>query len=168
MSARPTDRAAIRTVVRDAFATGGRDAAYELEIIESVWTQGTASADLELVAAIDGQVVGHVLGSWGTLGEHDVIGIGPLAVLPAHQRAGVGSALMQELIRRADESALPLVVLLGDPGYYRRFGFEPSGPLNIAYSPVGPDNPHFQVRRLGAYTPKFHGQYTYSWERHPL
>ena len=42
----------------------------------------------------------------------------------------------------------PLLVLLGDPAYYGRFGFEPAGPLGLSYLPVGADNPHFQARRL--------------------
>ena len=54
---------------------------------------------------------------------------------------------MAEVLRRADEAACPLVVLLGDPGYYRRFGFEAAGPrCRCVYPPVGPDDPHFMVR----------------------
>jgi hypothetical protein len=51
--------------------------------------------------------------------------------------------------------------VFGDPDYYRRFGFEPSGPLNVVYRPVGVDNPHFQVRRLPAYDPSYRGEFTY-------
>ena len=74
---------------------------------------------------------------------------------------------MSELIRRADAADLPLVVLLGDPAYYQRFGFEPAGPLHISYPPAGPDSPYFQVRRLSSYashTPLFQGEYIYAWE----
>ena len=56
------------------------------------------------------------------------------------------------------------MVLLGDPGYYRRFGFEPSGPLGIVYAPVGEDDPHFQVRRFGGYEPTLKGEFRYCWE----
>jgi predicted N-acetyltransferase YhbS len=57
----------------------------------------------------------------------------------------------------------PAVVLLGEPSYYRRFGFEPAGSAGIVYPPVGPDSPHFQVRRLsGRRSPE--GRFTYGWE----
>ena len=51
----------------------------------------------------------------------------------------------------------PCVVLLGDPGYYARFGFEPSGSLGIMYRPVGAHDPHSLVRRLARYDPIIRG-----------
>lgn len=71
---------------------------------------------------------------------------------------------MRELLDRAEASKYPLVVLLGDPAYYGRFGFEPSGPLGISYPPVGEGNAQFQVRRLTTYDPSYHGRLTYCWE----
>jgi hypothetical protein len=50
----------------------------------------------------------------------------------------------------------------------QRVGFEPTGPLRIFYGPAGPGIPHFQVRRLTAYSPEFSGEYSYSWELDPL
>jgi putative acetyltransferase len=69
---------------------------------------------------------------------------------------------MTELLDRAQSVELPLVVLLGDPAYYGRFGFEPSGPLAISYG--GPDNPHFLVRRFPPYDPSYRGAFAYCWE----
>ena len=71
---------------------------------------------------------------------------------------------MRGLLDRAEASGYSLVVLLGDPAYYGRFGFEPSGPLGITYLPVGEGNPHFQVCRLTTYDPSYHGTFTYCWE----
>jgi predicted N-acetyltransferase YhbS len=156
------DRAAILGVVRDAFTADGHDGQEEVDIVEAVWRLGVAADHLDVVAILRGVIAGHVLGSWGHLGGRQVIGIAPLSVSPRYQRMGVGLALMSELIRRADE--LPLVVLLGNPKYYHRFGFEPAGPLGITYPPAGPDSPHFQVRRLSSYAPEFQGEYTYAWE----
>jgi predicted N-acetyltransferase YhbS len=158
------DRPAVLRVVQEAFATDDRDGREELDIVEAVWTLEAACSDLELVATIDRMVAGYVLGSWGHLQGRPVIGVAPLAVTPAFQRLGVGSALMKDLVERADGSQLPLLVLLGNPGYYRRFGFESSAPLGIFYEPVGPENPHFQARRFRAYTPAFRGEYRYAWE----
>jgi len=74
---------------------------------------------------------------------------------------------MTELLRRADGAGLPLVVLLGNPDYYGRFGFEPTGPLGVTYQPVGADSPYFQARKLTAYDPSYGGDYTYCWEIPP-
>ncbi len=57
-----------------------------------------------------------------------------------------------------------MIVLLGSPGYYRRFGFEPSGPLGVVYPVVGADHPDFMVRRLPEYDPSLRGAVTYCWE----
>ena len=159
------DRPSILTLVQLAFATGGRDGGEEVDIVKTTWALGAAAEGLELVAVVHGVVVGHVLGARGDLAGRDVVGVAPLAVSSAHQRAGVGSALMRELISRAEASGWPLLVLLGSPAYYSRFGFEPSWPLDISYGPVGPNDPHFQVRRLSAYAPTIRGQFTYCWER---
>lgn len=160
----PDDREAILAVVRDAFSNGGRDGREEIDIVRDTWSLGAVPDGLELVAVEDGGVIGHVLAARGDLDGREVVGIAPLAVTPGRQGAGVGTALMTELLRRARDAALPLVVLLGHPAYYARFGFEPSGPLGIVYQPVGAGNPNFQVCRFAAYDPTYRGTFTYCWE----
>jgi predicted N-acetyltransferase YhbS len=160
----PGDRDAILEVVRAAFSGGGRDGQEEVDIVVKTWGLQAAVDGLELVALDEDSVIGHVLGARGDLGGRGVVAVAPLAVSPLHQKRGVGSALMGELLYRAEASGYPLVVLLGDPAYYGRFGFEPSGPLGISYLPVGEGNPHFQVRRLAGYDPSYRGMFTYCWE----
>ena len=135
-----SDRAAVLEVVREAFTDDERDASEELDIVRSTWASGRAAFELRC-AVVDGAVVGHVLAAEGDLGGRAVVAVAPLAVSPAHQGAGVGTALMTELLGLAEAARLPMVVLLGDPAYYSRFGFEPSGPLGITYEPVGPNWP---------------------------
>jgi putative acetyltransferase len=84
--------------------------------------------------------------------------------MPACQRLGVGSALVWDLIERAEGAAPAMVVVLGNPAYYGRFGFEPAGPLGLWYRPVGRGDPHFQVLRLKNYGTDLTGEYRYSWE----
>ena len=116
---------------------------------------------LSLVAATPaGKVIGHVLGTRGHVGQDPVLALGPLAVRPDHQRHGAGSALMHAILGAADALGEPLVALLGDPGYYRRFGFE----LGTVYqiTPPRPEwQPHFQVRILTEYQPRLRGMFTY-------
>jgi putative acetyltransferase len=116
---------------------------------------------LSLVAVTPaGEVIGHVLGTRGHVGQDPVLALGPLAVRPDRQRHGVGSALMHAILGAADALGEPLAALLGDPGYYRRFGFE----LSTAYqiTPPRPQwQPHFQVRVLSGYQPRLRGMFTY-------
>jgi putative acetyltransferase len=165
--AAPGDRDAILKVVRDAFFREGRDGQEEVEIVVNTWKLHANLDGLELVAVDGNSIVGYVVGARGDLGGRQVVGVAPLAVSTSHQKRGTGSALMRELLDRAEESEYPLVVLLGDPAYYGRFGFEPSGPLGISYLPVGEGNPHFQVRRLTTYDPSYRGRFTYCWEEKP-
>ncbi len=166
-SARPADRPPILTLVRRAFTSEGHDGQEEVDIVEGTWRSGATVEGLELVAVVGGRVIGHTLAARVDLGGHDCVAMAPLCVSPEHHNEGVGSALVEELIRRADEQGWPLVLVLGDPGYYRRFGFEPSGPYGIVYPPVGEDDPHFQVRRLGAFDSTLRGPFRYCWEPAP-
>ena len=158
------DRDAILTVVEEAFSGLGRDGHDEVDIVRDTWSLDASPDGFDLVAIEAQVVIGHVLAAWGGLDGRAVLGVAPLAVAPAHQRRGIGQLLMSELLRRAAAAGVGLVALLGSPGYYGRFGFEPSGPLGIHYPPVGRDNRHFMVRRLGGYDPSLRGEFAYCWE----
>ena len=80
----------------------------------------------------DGRVVGHVAVSRVTLADDQVAGwygLGPISVLPEHQRQGIGSSLMRAALSELRERGAAGCVLVGDPAYYRRFGFGPAAPL---------------------------------------
>jgi len=158
------DRDAVLEVVREAFSDGHGDGHEEIDIVQSTWRLGAAVPELELVAVEHGDVVGHVLTALGDLGGREVAGVAPLAVRPSSHGVGVGSELMTELLRRAELAGLSLVVLLGNPAYYQRFGFELAGPLGIFYRANGVANPHLQVRRLMNYDPSWCGDFVYCWE----
>jgi len=116
---------------------------------------------LSLVAVTpEGDVIGHVLGTRGHVGRDPVLALGPLAVRPDHQRRGAGSALMHAVLGAADALGEPLAALLGDPAYYRRFGFELSTVCQI--TPPRPEwQPHFQVRILSGYQLRIRGLFRY-------
>ena len=85
---------------------------------------------LSLVALRDGQVVGHILFSPATVegGEGVVTGMGlaPMAVLPEHQRQGIGTKLAESGLAILRDRGCPFVIVLGHPEYYPRFGFTPA------------------------------------------
>jgi len=165
--ARPPDAGGILAVVEDAFSYGGtRDPSEEVAIVRGTWSARRGRALLELVADENGTIVGHLQAAPGALAGDStpVAGVAPVCVGAAHQGRGVGSALMGTLLGLAEEWHWPLLVLLGDPAYYGRFGFEPAAPLGLSYPPVGAANPHFQARKLPGYAEAWRGEFSYCWE----
>lgn len=159
------DRDAILALVRAAFTDAVRDGSEEVQVVLETWQRNAVADGLDLVA-LDGElIIGHVLGGVGDLGGHPNVAVAPLAVEPGHQGSGVGTALMQELLKRAEQVGWPVVLVLGDPLYYGRFGFEPSAPLGFTYPPVGPGDPHFMARRFAGYDDSLRGIFSYCWER---
>jgi putative acetyltransferase len=107
---------------------------------------------VSLVAELDGRVVGHILFSPVTVpaGERTLQGMGlaPMAVLPEHQRDGVGARLVEEGLARLERAGCPFVIVLGHPGYYPRFGFERASTHGITCQwPEVPDEA-FMIRIL--------------------
>jgi putative acetyltransferase len=163
--ATPDDAPAILAVVDDAFRDETRTADEELDIVRRTWAVRDEAQRIELVAVEGGGLVGHVLAAPGDLEGRVVAGVAPLSVVTARQSAGVGTALMAALIAEAERRGWPLLLLLGEPAYYGRFGFVPAGAHSIHYAPAGRDSPHFLARRVGhagASLPL--GDYRYCWE----
>jgi putative acetyltransferase len=149
---RPADLAAARQVQERAFPTTA-----EAELVDALRAAGAHVPELCLVALRGEQVVGHVVFSRAALrADEDVplLVLAPVAVDPGVQRAGIGSALIREALRRAPAAApgVPLVSVLGDPAWYRRFGFERAAPLGVRAPFEVPDEA-WQALRLPAYPP---------------
>lgn len=143
--ARPEDRDAIIDVTHAAFR--GEEKAVRIvsesePVVSLVWEE-------------DGAVLGHTMLTRMRMGRHRPFQLSPLSVAPAHQGIGIGSALVREALRRADELGEPFVLLLGSPAYYPRFGFEPAAPLGV----LGPEDfgDAWMLARLSAYDPSLTG-----------
>ena len=88
--------------------------------------------ELALVAEDEGEIVGYVMFSYADVAEDGrVLMLSPLGVRPDRQRQGVGSALVEEGLRRAQERGEPVVIVEGDPRYYSRFGFRRASELGL-------------------------------------
>ena len=117
---------------------------------------------LSLVAEdAGGRLVGHVVCTEGAVGVTPVVGLGPIGVLPAVQRTGVGSALMHAVIAAADALTYPLVALLGHLDYYPQFGFVPGSRLGVL-APQPKWGDHFQVRTLATWRTGTAGIFRYA------
>ena len=141
-------------MVAAAFASEG-----EADLVEAIRASPEYRPALSLVAAVDGEVVGHVMLSVAVLlhdqGERPILMLSPLAVAPPHQSQGVGGALVRAAVALADEQGEPLVVLEGSPGYYGRLGFEAAAALGLELPlPDWAPPEAAQVITLRAYDPE--------------
>lgn len=129
--------------------------------------------ELSLVAELDARIVGHAMITMAELRSgaerRAVANLSPLSVLPDLQRNGIGSALVRDVTARADARGEPLVVLEGDPAFYRRFGFEHSVPhgVHITLSEWAPAEAA-QLLRLSRYDPSIRGCVVYPRAFHEL
>lgn len=105
----------------------------------------SAEPFISLVAVDDNQVVGHILFTPVSLEADDStstalgLGLAPMAVLPEYQRQGVGSELVRAGLRECQRIGANVVVVLGHPEYYPRFGFVPASQKGLTSEYPGPD-----------------------------
>jgi putative acetyltransferase len=122
---RPADVAAVREVNRRAF-----EQERESNIVDALRANGGAL--LSLVATIDDQVVGHVMYSRVSVGDMvNGAALGPMAVLPEHQRQGIGTRLIDTGNQKIKDAGYPFIIVVGHAEYYPRFGFRPAGKYGI-------------------------------------
>jgi putative acetyltransferase len=124
----PADIPAIWEVERAAFGRNG-----EADLLDALRRGGGLA--LSAVAVREGVVIGHIAFSPVAI-ESDgppagALALGPLAVLPAHQRQGVGAALIRWALAECRRQGHGPVFLHGHPEYYPRFGFQPAGRLGF-------------------------------------
>ncbi len=121
---RPEDAATIHALTDTAFKGRPFSDGAEAQVIEALRAAGALT--LSLVATQGGEIVGHVAFSPVTINDEACgwYGLGPVSVWPDRQRSGIGQALIREGLRRLQTMGAGGCVLLGDPAYYARFGFE--------------------------------------------
>ncbi|CUW42993.1 acetyltransferase [Brucella vulpis] len=150
---RPQDAAEIRQVTETAFRPVAYSNQKEGEIVDVL--RAAKALTLSLVAEEDGQVLGHIAFSPVLIdgAEKGWYGLGPVSVLPARQGEGIGGKLIREGLAQLCGAGARGCVLLGDPGYYRRFGFKADARLKLPGVPpeyfqclaFGPDMPQGDV-----------------------
>jgi putative acetyltransferase len=150
--ATPGDGDAITQVHEAAFGEGhGATVANLVAALRRRDRDGTVS----LVAVDRGRVVGHIMFTPGLVDATErlvtISILSPLGVLPAHQRQGVGRALIERGLERVDELDTPIVVLEGDPAYYSRHGFEAGRDSGLRRPSLRIPEEAFQCRHLSSW-----------------
>jgi len=112
----PADIAAIRELNRLAF---GQD--QEGNIVDALRADGAAL--LSLVAVLSDRIVGHIMYSPASIGDVSGAALGPMAVVPDHQRRDIGSKLVRAGNAKLRTRGCPFIIVLGHAEFYPRFGF---------------------------------------------
>jgi predicted N-acetyltransferase YhbS len=120
---RPGDEQAIAALISEAFATAAHSSGTEAQIVDALRADGALS--VSLVAEQDARLVGHIAFSPVRIAGQDRgwFGLGPVAVLPGHQGQGIGARVIHAGFAEIRSRGARGCVLLGDPAYYRAFGF---------------------------------------------
>lgn len=135
---------AIHTVEAAAFPSPA-----EADLVDAL--RRAATPLVSLVADEGGAIVGHALFSPVTLDDRPALrlmGLGPMAVAPARQRSGIGSALVREGLHACARAGIAGVVVLGHPEYYPRFGFVPASRFGIGCEYEAPDEAFMAIELM--------------------
>ena len=142
----PADYDAVYRLVKEAFATADHSDGDEQDLVVRLRKSEAFIPQLSLVAEADGVLAGYILLTKIGVGEETELAAAPLAVAPAFQRKGVGSALIREVERAARELGYRYIVILGSPAYYGRFGYRPA--VEYGIRPPFPVEPEYFMARL--------------------
>jgi putative acetyltransferase len=114
------DQEAIHNIHEVSFPTE-----VEAQLVDALRAAGRLC--LSLVAEHQNQILGHVgFSPVSVTGAADAVGLAPVAVLPEHRRQGIAARLVRAGLKACESAGYGFVVVLGDPGYYQRFGFQPA------------------------------------------
>lgn len=161
------DRDKILALTADAFAvspvtglpvTGEPE---EVEVLRQLFECEDYLPEFSVVAVLDDEIVGHVISTRGWVGDYGLLGLGPIGVAPRLQRHGIGTALMNDTIARANAAGEGGIALLGSTDYYPRFGFVPAASFGV----LPPDEAwgdRFQLLPLAVWPGGVHGKFRYA------
>lgn len=121
----------IHNVIKSAFKSVSYSNQKEHFLVDALREAG--ALEISLVAELHEKIVGHIAFSKVTINgqNEDWYGLAPVSVLPKYQDKGIGSKLILEGLEKIKKSGADGCVLLGEPKYYNRFGFEQSDQLNL-------------------------------------
>jgi len=133
----PTDQGDVFALIQAAFGQP-----VEARLVDEL--RRTGDLVYSFVAQKDDQLLGHI-GLSRMTAPVAVLGLAPVSVLPAHQKTGIGSALITHAIDKARADGWQAIFVLGNPDYYGRFGFSVAAAAGFENTYAGP---HFMALAL--------------------
>lgn len=141
------DRKNVCNIIKDAFAFVQHSDGDEHNLVERLRGSEVFIPKLSLVAVLNNEVVGYVLFTKLEVAKTTQLALAPLAVAPKFQKRGIGSLLVETGHKKAMEMGFEYSIVLGNPGYYSRFGYRPSDEFNIK-CPFNVPREYFMAAKL--------------------
>ncbi|USS88381.1 N-acetyltransferase [Fructilactobacillus hinvesii] len=131
------DYPVVNRLVFQAFQESEHGYNEENDLVKKIRVASDYQPNLEVVAAEESQIVGYGMLSPCKIitATNSIVGLvlAPLAVLPTSQQQGVGTQILRCLEARVDTKTFHFISILGDPGYYQRFGYEPANKWGVSF-----------------------------------
>lgn len=127
----PMDYVQIHHVMRVAFENTPHSDGTESELVNRLRNSEAFIPQLALVAEEDGNIIGYIMFTLVEIGNKQALAVGPLAILPAYQRSGIGGALIHAGHEKAKNMGYDFCVLVGHADYYPRFGYRRASTFGI-------------------------------------
>lgn len=142
-------------LTREAFWNVYREGCFEHLIIHNLRKDKSFVKELDYCIEIDNKIIANIVYAKGKLklenGDiRDILIFGPVSVLPEYQKKGYGEKLINYTIEKAKELGFDAIVIMGNPNYYKKFGFESCSKYKIYYEGIDKkeETPFFMIKIL--------------------
>lgn len=139
-----SDYQEVERLIENAFKTAPHSDGNEQLLVNKLRNSESFIPELSLIAKANTQIVGYILLSKIQIGKHTELALAPLSVLPEFQNQGIGKALIHKAHDIAKTLGFNCIVLLGDPKYYGKFGYQKARDFNII-APFDVPDEYYQV-----------------------
>ncbi len=142
-------------LTREAFWNVYREGCFEHLIIHNLRKDKSFVKELDYCIEIDNKIIANIVYAKGKLklenGDiREILIFGPVSVLPEYQKKGYGEKLINYTIEKAKELGFDAIVIMGNPNYYKKFGFESCSKYKIYYEGIDKNEeaPFFMIKIL--------------------
>lgn len=142
-------------LTREAFWNVYREGCFEHLIIHNLRKDKSFVKELDYCIEIDNKIIANIVYAKGKLklengNIREILIFGPVSVLPEYQKKGYGEKLINYTIEKAKELGFDAIVIMGNPNYYKKFGFESCSKYKIYYEGLDKNEeaPFFMIKIL--------------------